>query len=200
MESLQSHIAELFSSYDSGNILNLSRRFDMHRIESLIVGTNFNGNALQIVPPRYSQNQDTQKLASIVNNLTQIAYLIKSPAHGGQSNLMLMKTFENEKTNPLKYLSAVLNDFSRMDIAFDEQGGANSSSIHNYLHFFTKVGKYMKSVLKIYFDFPTKPNADTLDNLINELRNCFVGYKKSGFNQGILISLNFMFWTYFQLN
>lgn len=56
METLPSHIARLFKGFESGGINTFSKLLDPPKIENLIVKTKFKGNALQIVPARYSNN------------------------------------------------------------------------------------------------------------------------------------------------
>jgi hypothetical protein len=111
-----------------------------------------------------------------------VIFAIKDGSSDTYGTLELIKTFESEKSNPLRILSTVLNDFSRLEVAFDDSQPGSLSTAAQYLEVFVKIGLYVKKVLKIYLGFSTKPNPDTLDNLINELRTCFINYKKSGLN------------------
>lgn len=66
--------------------------------------------------------------------------------------------------------------------------------------FFKSIVTQCKRDMKLYWKLPVQALDKHVESVISELRSIFTTYKSNQLNKGVLLTLNSLFWFYFQIN
>ena len=75
-----------------------------------------------------------------------------------------------------------------------------SETLMNSVGFFQNLIVQCKQDMKLYWKLPVQVLDRHVESIISELRELFKSYKSYGIAKGVLLSVNNLFWFYFQIN
>ena len=96
--------------------------------------------------------------------------------------------FKDNSSNVIGLYAEAIGNLSRCDLAMRGVG------------FFKSVVAQCKKDMKIYWKLPVQSLDKHVESIISELRTIFTAYKSNQLNKGVLLTINSLFWFYFQIN
>ena len=189
MEDLKTYINNILNSIEYGRIAQAAKNFNIQKLKKLLKSNLKGAQDSSLIQPKFLKSQKTSTTAQMIRTLLNILQK-KLTTKDPETN------FSDEKDNLLKFYSQIFNTLSRSEEYFVEK----SPTTYQFTKIYYKIARECKKDLKIYLNQEVKHVKESFDVLINEMRNVFVEYRKSDCLEGLLRSLNQLFWVYFQMN